>query len=414
MLVFPKTLLPFWSDYCPAVIDVEAIIAAHIDENPSVRNLDVELRSIHDYGAQSEWTLRHIGQATAQLCAWCVRNGRYFSNIAIEQKVEGDDLALARLPMIPDLPWWRSWPWRGEKQGVPGQSAPFAASSLRQSDLVLIDAPICMNSEANSHSAYLCDVPPFARKVDDARLQLILSETVRRKLAEYLSNATDWMPFCRTLGIVRNRPQGQVVEVLQISARISRFPDAGWAMRLINEADEMQFYKSYRDDDDIFLKDWVAAYRSIVEQERAKHADVDDTTFGERCGPDLASTIFRFDEYSARYYIKRENNPYSDAEGFWCSLATILPGWRDNFALTQAEVNALLRKFDATYDDSWKTSMSDLVASGLFRFSPAVMDKIRARIASLAGFGAQRDTTPPARQPPSSPTERDPTSAASA
>src|ERR1043166_8291507 len=322
MFVVPKTLLLYWSDYCSAVIDVEAMIAAHINENPAVRSVNIELQRVLNHGVQSEWTHRHIGEVTARLSAGCVGNNRYFANVAVKQKLDRTDADLACSPKIPDPPRWRFWAPRGEER-VSGELTPFASATLSESDLVLIDAPISMNLEKADHDVCLCDAPPFARRTDDAQLRLMLSGTARRQLAEYLPGA-DWLPFCRTLGIVRDRSRGQALEVLQISARIPLLPEAGWAARLIEEADKMHFRRAYYSDENVFLNSWIAAYRMVAADERAKHSYLSGAALAEACGPDLASAMFRFGDSSLRFYLDIENSPYQSAESFWTSLATIL------------------------------------------------------------------------------------------
>jgi hypothetical protein len=46
-------------------------------------------------------------------------------------------------------------------------------------------------------------------------------------------------------------------------------------------------------------------------------------------------------------------------------------------------VDALLASFDATNDESWQSSIRDLTMSGLIRFTPEVIARIRARVAGL-------------------------------
>lgn len=358
------------------------MIAVHINENPAVRSVNIELQRVLNHGAESEWTHRHIGEVTARLSAWCVANNRYFANVAVKQKLDPTYVDLACSPLTPNPPWWRFWASRGGER-VSGELAPFASATLSESDLVLIDAPISMNLETADHDAYLCDFPPVARKVEDARLPLILSAPARRQLAEYFSAAPDWMPFCRTLAIVRNRRRGQVLEVLQISSRIPRFPERDWWIGLIDEADTMQSYKAYTSDDDHALKEWIVIYRITVEEERKNHANADDAALARECGAQFASEMLSLGRDSVRSHLKLENSPYGNAEGFWACLAPVLAAGRDRFPLTRAQVDTLLRKFDLAYDADWKSSMRDLAMSGLFRFTPDVMAKIRAQIDAL-------------------------------
>lgn len=255
------------------------------------------------------------------------------------------------------------------------------ARELLDGELLLIDAPVSMNSETGS--ACLCDVPPFARREGDARMSLMLSDAVRQRLAAYALTRADWIPFCRTLGIVRRQPRGQAVQVLQISVRTPRYPEIGWVTRLIEEASGMQFGKSYRSDDGVFYSSWIGLYRAFVETEREKRGLADNAALAAACGPYFASVMLRHGDFDVPFMLKNENNPYENAEGFWTAVSAILPAWRDYFPLTGPQVDALLHEFDAAYDPTWKAAMADLAMSGLFRFTPEVMDRIRARIAEL-------------------------------
>lgn len=377
MLIFPKSLLQLWSDYHSTVVDVSAIVTADLDETSSISNARLELRRVVDEGLGSEWTQRHAAAVATRLSDWCVRNGRYFCNVIAEQEV---DREAVHWPKILEPRWWQRRLPSAESVRKGLKIVPFASANLAESELLLIDAPICMDGEGSDRGAYLCDVPSFARKEDDARVPLILSDVVRQRLSAYASTGTDWIPFCRTLGIVRGQARGRAIEVLQLSVRTPKPVETGWSTRLVHEANEMKNQKVYSPDD-TFLEGWIKKYRYVVEAAREKHGPRAD--LAALCGCEFASTFMRFGDFKAPYFLKDENNPYLHAEGFWTALVSILPAWRDCFPLTRPQVDALLASFDATYDESWESSIRDLTMSGLIRFTPEVIARIRARVAGL-------------------------------
>jgi hypothetical protein len=384
MLIFPKTLLQLWSDYHSTVVDVWAILNADLAETSSISNARLKLRRVADEGLGSEWTQRHAAAAATRLGDWCVRRGRYFCNVIVEQTADGEAM---HWPKVSEPPWWQLGSRSAASVRADLKIVPFASANLAESELLLVDAPICMDAEASGRGAFLCDVPSFARRDDDARVPLILSDIVRQRLAAYGSTGTDWIPFCRTLGIVRDEARGRAIEVLQLSVRTPRPVQKGWSTRLIDEANEMKGQKVYRPDD-TFLENWISKYRYVVEAARQEHGvSADRTMPGEY---ELASTFMRFGGFQATYFLKDENNPYLHAEGFWTALASLLPAWRDCFPLTRPQVDALLASFDATYDEAWESSIRDLAMSGLIRFTPEVMARIRGRIAGL-GPGVASD-----------------------
>jgi hypothetical protein len=384
MLIFPKTLLQLWSDYHSTVVDVPAIVAADLGESLSKGRL--KLRRVVDEGLGSEWTQRHAEAAATRLSDWCVRNGRYFCNVILEQEV---DREAARWPTVSERTWWQLRLQSAASVMADLKIVPFASGNLAESELLLIDAPICLDADSSECDAYLRDVPSLARRDDDARVPLMLSDVVRKRLRAYASTGTDWIPFCRTLGIIRGQPRGRTIEALQISVRTPKPVELGWPMRLIDEANTMKSRKAYSSDDDDFLKSWIRAYRHLV-QERAKRPEDADPAaacgagLAAASGYELASAFLRLGGYQAKYFLKDENNPFLNAEGFWIALASILPAWRDRFPLTRPQVDALLASFDATYDEAWKNSIRDLALSGLFRFTPEVMARVRVRVAGLS------------------------------
>jgi hypothetical protein len=141
--------------------------------------------------------------------------------------------------------------------------------------------------------------------------------------------------------------------------------------------------------DNDFLKPWIEAYRHLV-QERTKRPENADPAaacgagLAAASGYELASAFLRFGGDQAKDFLKGENNPFLNAEGFWVALASILPAWRDRFPLTRSQVDALLASFDATYDEAWKNSIRDLALSGLFRFTPETMARVRVQVVGLS------------------------------
>jgi hypothetical protein len=381
MLIYPKSLLQLWSDYHSTVSDIQALVTAHIKGNPSVAPAWAELRRAMDREVENEWTQQHVDAATAKLSDWCVGNERYFCNVKVEQHLDHEDKPFARWPAISAPTRWQQF-WSVPKARVKPafKIKPFASGRLRDFDLVLIDAPICMDLDAPEREAYMCDAPSFARRADDARLPLILSDPVRKRLTAYASGGADWLPFCRTLGVVRRQAREQAIQVLQVSVRTPRFPNLGWSTGLISEAREMKRWRAYSSDSDFHFLGWVEAYRAFVADPHKFPLGSNAPAFATPAEPDFAWVMLRVGGGDA---LKHENNPYRNAEGFWTALASVLPAWRNYFPLTAPQVDALLREFDATYDTEWRGSMKDLALSGLLRFTPEVMDTIRKRIAGL-------------------------------
>jgi hypothetical protein len=392
MLILPKTLLQLWSDYHSTVVDVSAILTAKLDDNPYVSTAALELGRVADRGFGSDWTQRHVDAAVTKLSDRCVRNDRYFCNVTMQQEV---DREAACWPTVSEPGWWQVWRPSAASVRANLRIVPFASGELIESELLLIDAPVCMDTEAIGGDAYLCDVPSFVRNDADARIPLILSDLVRQRLAAYASTGTDWIPFCRILGIIRSQPRGQAIEALQISVRKPRFVQPEWSTRLIDEAKKMKGDRGYGSDHDYYFSTWIKLYRATVQEARLNHKGLEDPALAAACGPDFASALLRFSSYYADNMLKNESNPYTGAEGFWTAAATILPAWRDRFPLTLPQVDALLREFDATYDEAWSNSMQDLAMSGLFRFTPEAMSRVRARIAALGSDAPSDGAMPP-------------------
>jgi hypothetical protein len=402
MLVYPKILLQLWSDYHSTVIDISALVTAHLKRHPCVAPARADLRRAVNRDVEDEWAQQHVEAAAERLSGWCVDNGRYFCNVAVAQDLTEDDRTVARWPApgVPERPWWQArLPWQTNIAPVAPkfEIIPFASKPHREFDLVLIDAPICRDMEAPERDFYLCDAPPFARRTDDARVPLMVSENVRKRLVAYAPDTADYLPFCRTLGIVRSGAREQVIQVLQVSVRSPSFPGIGWAADLISEARQVKASRAYSSDGDVNFRDWVKTYRAFVANPHGYTLPADAPQFKAPSAPDFAWVILNLRAGSessphawvgGREAVRHENNPYRNAEGFWTALATILPAWRNYFPLTRLEVDALLREFDATYDETWRNSMKDLSASELFRFTPEVMDGIRARIDGLQGRAA--------------------------
>jgi hypothetical protein len=190
------------------------------------------------------------------------------------------------------------------------------------------------------------------------------------------------MPFCRILGILRVGARGPQLDLLQISMRMPRLVEAGWSAGLIEEASHIRFYKAWSNDS-IYLKDQIDLYQAIIAAAKDEHPGIDDEALALQYGSDLAAIIRR--ERSLRNRASQvENNPYERAEGFWTFLASVLPHWRDRLPVNRKQVFGLLRELDMTYDDNWQGLLHDLSLSGLFRFTPNVINNIRGRIATLA------------------------------
>ncbi len=407
MLVYPKTLLQLWSDYYSTAIDLTALVKAYVKGHPSVAPARAELRRAVNRDVEDEWAQQHVEAAAERLSRWCINNGRYFCNAAVVQELTEDDKKLAR-PATAALerPWWQVWPPM-QKRGAPAfEIIPFAPKTHREFDLVLIDAPVCRDPEAPERDFYLCDTPVFARRTDDARIPLVLSENVRKRLVAYAPDTADWLPFCRMLGIVRSGAREQLIQILQISVRRPTFPGICWASDLISEARKVKTLRAYSSDEHDDYRDWIGQYRAIAKNPGGYRPAADAPKFTQPIAPDFAWAVANLGTgttdqspswVGGRKAVGRENNPYCNAEGFWTALAAILPGWRNYFPLTDLEVEALLREFDATYDEDWRNSMKDLAASELFRFSPDVMARIRARIVGLKSK-AVPPTEPPVSQ----------------
>jgi hypothetical protein len=397
MLIYPKSLLQLWSDYHSTVTDISALVKAHLKGHPSVAPARADLRRAVKGEVEDEWTQQYVEAAAERLSGWCVEpdKGRYFCNVSVTQELTEEEMKLGRwpAPSVPERPWWQVWQQQETRVAPKFTIIPYASKTHREFDLMLVDAPICRDMEAPERGFYLCDTPSFARRTDDARIPLMVSEDVRKRLIAYAPDTADYLPFCRTLGIVRSGAREDVIQVLQVSVRRPSFPGIGWATDLISEARKVKASRAYSSDSDLNFRDWIKAYRAFVANPHGYTLPADAPKFTQPIAPDFAWVILhpaaggenQPQRAGGREAANHENNPYRNAEGFWTALAAILPAWRNYFPLTRLEVDALLREFDATYDQDWRNSMKDLSASELFRFTPDIMDRIRARIDGLQG-----------------------------
>jgi hypothetical protein len=186
---------------------------------------------------------------------------------------------------------------------------------------------------------------------------LRLSAGPLEQLAARFGDGVEWMPFCRTLGVLRMGARGQALDVLQISVRTPLFLEPDWSAQLIEEARDIRFYKAWSSDS-TYLKGWIHLYRGVVAER--EHPGLDDEALAIQYGDDLARRILESSMFTRGRLFEVENNPYERGEGFWTMLAGILPPWRDRFPLKKEDVAALLRAFDAAYDESWQTLLRDL------------------------------------------------------
>jgi hypothetical protein len=395
MFVTPKTLLASWSDYSSATVDSRTIINSYLDGYLSSAGAHLRMQRISDAGEKSDWTSRHLAATGSKLAQWCVENQRYCLNVGVKQRYRGGEAALACAPfeVIPKaklLPRWLSKP-KNSSQRISEEIEPFVARDFEDGDLLLIDAPISIDRQETGRTAYLCDYPTFVRKPHDPRLPLLIDGGALDQLAVMLADAAEWMPFARTLGILRREPRGPILRVLQIFLRHLHSVSVDWAPRLLHEAEYS--FLAYKSDSD--LSDWIVMYRASVNAAREQHRtppnlalgairDPDNAALAETCGADLAKDLLRFDSGDAEFFLEHENNPFHHGHGFWTGLASILPAWKDRFPLSSSEKTALLRRFDDTYNNDWETFMQDLALSGLFRYTPETIGVVRARIAAMA------------------------------
>jgi hypothetical protein len=206
-----------------------------------------------------------------------------------------------------------------------------------------ITAPLCLVSTTGGEAtAFLHDYPPLARMASDETLPLQLSPTLQRQLIDHLGEAAAWHPFCKILGFVRQVADAPCIEVIQVEFAVplpfySALAASAWEQGLLREA----------------------ACSSSAQGARS---------FTPAQAGDLALPLAEPD----------------GANGFWCTLATLLPAWKKQFALTPATVHALLASFDHRFDRAWRLTVGNAAIASRMRYSVAVMAEARSRLAALA------------------------------
>jgi hypothetical protein len=261
----------------------------------------------------------------------------------------------------------------------------MAVRLLNEGDLVLVDAPLATAPAGESDTRFfLCDYPPVSRHPEDGRLLLRISPEVQRELAAVPAVDAGWHPFCRALGIVRLDSDGASLQPLQFQFRSPR-PDehrydhhASWPETLLDEVADIKGQP--------MEIHWLAPRIELAERltalehagassERAPAAELRRRFKSMVSDTDVALT-------------RRSASPYEGVEAFWCCLASILPAWAGAFPLGPAQRATLLEAYDTTFDARWREQQRRLQPFIDLRYTPEVMDRARAILATAAADAA--------------------------
>lgn len=414
MLSVPTSLLRRWSDFNAAIPCVEALLTACLDNRPAVSRGRLDLEALHAAGWRSEAARAHCLGCCNELAQWCVANGRYAHNVAVQQDLElffDHDLIStpldpaaarrsgeARHPLaalvarmfprrhVPDRPRQIGGD-RVYRQRLRGDLAcwSMAIRDVTDGDLVLIDAPLAATpGERGPADFLLCDYPPLLRRAHDTRVRLRVSTDAAELLAEVPGVRTGWHPFCRVLATVRQEPGGTTLEALLFQFR-SPIPDEhrynhqpAWPESLLEEVRDQR--------NKLMEADWLKKALPAEPQPDAQGAQAS-----------AAQAVMSAESLRAHLRIHASDtdlaitrgagSPYEGVEALWCCLATLLPMWSEDFPLAPGDVAALLAVFDETFDEAWQRTASRLQPAVALRYTPAVMAEVRSVLAGLAAPG---------------------------
>jgi hypothetical protein len=209
-----------------------------------------------------------------------------------------------------------------------------------------------------------------------------MSETAATELAGQAGRLREWHPFCRILGTVRRRASGQCLAVFQVAMRAPLWtPESvlakSWGADLMKEADSVRLTELDR------LDKLTAAVADLRAGPQAPLEDAATATAAKL--EELRRNVEIRTGYEDFWRPERASTPYEGEDAFWCALVAILEAWPDRFGVTNSQRDELLALFDKKYSAEWRAVAAWLARLDLIRYTPALMDSIRNRVARLPG-----------------------------
>jgi hypothetical protein len=253
----------------------------------------------------------------------------------------------------------------------------IAHRGLRDGDLILIDAPVCVpRTGGNEPSIFLCDYPEYLRRARDPVVPLRLSSALRKKLIDQIGPASAWNPLLRTLGTVQPTAGHDEIEVLALFRSRPESPVANWKIELLGEAKAQRFgpesqQAGYLGD---LLMDLTLAETAATAEEKKSQIDWITKQYTDPDG---------YKWNSVASVVRAQDNLQDGVYGFWPVLIAILHMWPNRFPLSPQEMNVLLEDFDKTFSEKWKENQEKLEPLGFFRFTEQAAASMRQNVESL-------------------------------
>jgi len=392
MLHVPNSLLANFADYVVLGVDAEVTLE-HFLQDPDRLPASLNLMEVRRRGLDDAWTLRHLEQVAVELAFGCVRHRRYFDGLSIQDSA---------IPSRMDGPSEGTtfpqhiWAWtsllgrrlrellRGDRDHLPrtallGRTTPpwTARPGLREVDLVLIEAPICIARTPETESpVFLCDYPEALRRPRDPVIPLTLSSVLRQKLIDQIGRTSEWNPLFRILGKVQRAEGKEKIEVMALFSSDPQSSIVDWKRDLFKEAEEDAVLPVSQQT--VYLRDLLLNLElaEATETEEEKKSQLD-------CIRRECTDSDSYKVQSVATVMRAQDNLQYGVYGFWPALTAILHARPDRFPLSAQDVDRLLTSFDRTFNEEWKKNQTKLDPLELFRFTAQAADSVRKGLASL-------------------------------
>jgi hypothetical protein len=391
MLHVPKSLLAGFADYVVLGVDADAMLE-HLLGNPDRFPASLDLMEIGRRGLDDAWTSRHLEHVAVQLAQGCLRHRRYFDGVSIQDVVissgtegpsDGTTFPQRIWAMTSALGRRFGELFRGDGDQPPqtallGRSTlPWTAHpELQDEEIVLIEAPICIVRTGDTESAvFLCDYPKALRGLRDPVIPLGLSSALQQKLIDQIGQASEWNPLFRILGTVKKSDGKEKVGVVALFSSGPKSPVVDWKRNLFKEAEEHEVRPV--SEQAVYLRELLLNLELLeaaeTDEEKKSHLDSIKREYADS------------DSYKANGVatVMRKEDDLQNAFGFWPALIAILRAWPDRFRFSAQELDRLLRSFDRTFNEEWKTNQMRLDPLDFFRFTVEAADSMRQDLVSL-------------------------------